>query len=215
MKDIISRRRKELGMTQQELADKLFISDKVVSKWETGKSIPDTTILVDLSKALDISLNELLETSSSNQANLKGSSTQMLKSKFNILLIVFFTIEIISALFLIVSAMFIEENSEKVWPFILLGCAIVFELMDISYCFVRYNQLVYKYPKIVLLRKKYFNFLIWLSYPIVFAATICFIIMVFEENQTIWSLLSSALYLAIAIILTIINMKKKKSQRNG
>lgn len=51
MKDIISRRRKELGMTQQELADKLFISDKVVSKWETGKSIPDTTILIDLAKA--------------------------------------------------------------------------------------------------------------------------------------------------------------------
>lgn len=51
--------------------------------------------------------------------------------------------------------------------------------------------------------------------PIVFAATICFIIMVFDENQTIWSLLSSALYLAIAIILTIINMRKKKSQRNG
>lgn len=38
MKDIISKRRKELGLTQQELADKLFVSDKVISKWETGVS---------------------------------------------------------------------------------------------------------------------------------------------------------------------------------
>lgn len=38
MKDIISKRRKELGLTQQELAEKLFVSDKVISKWETGIS---------------------------------------------------------------------------------------------------------------------------------------------------------------------------------
>lgn len=39
MKEIISKRRKELGLTQQELADKLFVSDKVISKWETGVSL--------------------------------------------------------------------------------------------------------------------------------------------------------------------------------
>ena len=57
MKDIIVRRRKELGLTQQELADKLFVSDKVISKWETGKSVPDTSILVELANVLGISLN--------------------------------------------------------------------------------------------------------------------------------------------------------------
>lgn len=61
MKDIISKRRKELGLTQQALADKLFVSDKVISKWETGKSVPDTSILVELSKVLEISLDELLK----------------------------------------------------------------------------------------------------------------------------------------------------------
>ena len=39
MKDIIATRRKELGYTQQQLAEKLNISDKVVSKWETGGSL--------------------------------------------------------------------------------------------------------------------------------------------------------------------------------
>lgn len=61
MKDIISKRRKELGLTQQELADKLFVSDKVISKWETGKSVPDTSILVELANVLEISLDELLK----------------------------------------------------------------------------------------------------------------------------------------------------------
>lgn len=38
MKNIILKRRKQLGLTQQELADKLFVSNKVISKWETGVS---------------------------------------------------------------------------------------------------------------------------------------------------------------------------------
>lgn len=53
--------RKEKGMTQQELADKLFLSNKAVSKWETGNSIPDVALLVPLSEALGVSVMELLE----------------------------------------------------------------------------------------------------------------------------------------------------------
>ena len=53
--------RKEKGMTQKELAQQLFISDKAVSKWETGKSIPDITLLVPLSELLEVSVTELLE----------------------------------------------------------------------------------------------------------------------------------------------------------
>ena len=40
--------RKEKGVTQKELAKELFISDKAISKWETGVSIPDTALLVPL-----------------------------------------------------------------------------------------------------------------------------------------------------------------------
>ena len=41
----IAELRKEKGMTQRELAEKLFISDKAVTKWETAQSIPDITLL--------------------------------------------------------------------------------------------------------------------------------------------------------------------------
>lgn len=53
-------RRIELGMTQQQLADKLGITDKAVSKWERAVSYPDITILRELADALAVSVTELL-----------------------------------------------------------------------------------------------------------------------------------------------------------
>mgnify|MGYP002508013710 FL=1 len=52
--------RKEKGLTQTQLAEKLNITNRAVSKWETGKSIPDAAIMLDLCKILGISVNELL-----------------------------------------------------------------------------------------------------------------------------------------------------------
>ncbi len=52
--------RKEKGLTQTQLAEQLNITNRAVSKWETGKSIPDASIMLDLCKILGISVNELL-----------------------------------------------------------------------------------------------------------------------------------------------------------
>lgn len=56
----IAKLRKEKNMTQAELADKLNITDRAISKWETGKGMPDSGIMLDLCKELKISVNELL-----------------------------------------------------------------------------------------------------------------------------------------------------------
>lgn len=56
----VARLRKERGYTQRELAERLFISDKAVSKWETGVSIPDTALLIPLAQMLGVSVTELL-----------------------------------------------------------------------------------------------------------------------------------------------------------
>ena len=53
--------RKEKGLTQKELADKLYVSDKTVSKWECGKGMPDISMLVPLGELLGVSVTELLE----------------------------------------------------------------------------------------------------------------------------------------------------------
>ncbi len=52
--------REKMGMTQAELAEKLCVSDKAVSKWETGRGFPDVSLLEPLGKALRISVPELL-----------------------------------------------------------------------------------------------------------------------------------------------------------
>lgn len=57
---IISEARKNKGMTQNDLASKLHISDKAISKWERGLGCPDISFLIPLSQILDISLHELL-----------------------------------------------------------------------------------------------------------------------------------------------------------
>lgn len=52
--------RKAKGLTQKEVAESIGVSDKTVSKWENGNSIPDTSILIPLCSVLDITVNELL-----------------------------------------------------------------------------------------------------------------------------------------------------------
>jgi transcriptional regulator with XRE-family HTH domain len=59
--EFLSRQRKELGCTQKELAKKLFVSDKAVSKWERGLSLPDISLLIPLAAILEVSVTELLE----------------------------------------------------------------------------------------------------------------------------------------------------------
>ena len=50
----IARRRKELNLTQRELADKLGITDRAVSKWENGRCMPDLSLLQPLSRILRV-----------------------------------------------------------------------------------------------------------------------------------------------------------------
>ena len=56
----ISSCRKEKGLTQAQLAEYLGITDRAVSKWETGKSLPDPSIMLELYSLLNIDVNELL-----------------------------------------------------------------------------------------------------------------------------------------------------------
>ena len=56
----ISSERKRKGYTQKQLAEKLGISDKTVSKWETGNGFPEVSLLIPLCSELDITVNELL-----------------------------------------------------------------------------------------------------------------------------------------------------------
>ena len=76
---IISEARKKLNITQQELADKLHITDKAVSKWERGICCPDISVLIPLTEILNISLYDLLRGKTNNKNELETT----LKSTIN------------------------------------------------------------------------------------------------------------------------------------
>ena len=75
---VIRKLRERKNMTQEELADKVFVSSKAVSKWETGQGFPNISLLEPLAKVLDISVIELL---SGEDIRNQNRSSNMVKGK--------------------------------------------------------------------------------------------------------------------------------------
>ena len=113
---IIFERRKAKGFTQKDLARQLGITDKAISKWERGLSCPDISLLIPLSKLLEVSTGELL----SGEQNL--SETQVLTKQ-----IVDETIRYSSKL--------TAYKIEKIKQGIFFGLSVVF-LLTIMICFI-------------------------------------------------------------------------------
>lgn len=76
---VIRELREKKKMTQLQLAEKLGVSDKAVSRWETGKGYPDITLLESIADAFDISVTELISGNTVYNANV---SANMLRSLF-------------------------------------------------------------------------------------------------------------------------------------
>lgn len=72
----IAQLRKEKGLTQLQLAELLNVTDKAVSRWETGKNYPDIDMFEDLSKILEVSVSELLEGKRIDKENLLTTSEE-------------------------------------------------------------------------------------------------------------------------------------------
>ena len=67
--------RERLGITQQQLADKLCVTNKAVSKWECGVTLPDISLLVPLCRVLGLTVQELLDEYDGKSANAPGCQT--------------------------------------------------------------------------------------------------------------------------------------------
>ena len=78
---IIKELREKEKLTQMELAGIIGVSDKAISKWETGKGLPDINLIESLSKALKVSITELMN---GEYIINKNKSSNMLKSKFSV-----------------------------------------------------------------------------------------------------------------------------------
>lgn len=81
----IAQRRRDVGLTQMQLAEKLDITDRAVSKWETGRSLPDSAIMLELCDVLKITVNDLLcgevVTMENYNKELENNLLEMVKEK--------------------------------------------------------------------------------------------------------------------------------------
>ena len=81
----IAEKRKENNLTQMKLAEMLSVTDRAVSKWETGKSLPDSSIMIELCNILKITVNDLLSGEMVNVENynndLESKLIEMVKQK--------------------------------------------------------------------------------------------------------------------------------------
>ncbi len=130
----IAAMRKEKNLTQRELADRLYISDKTVSKWETGKGLPEVSLMLPLCGILGITVNELLTGEKLIDSEYKEKAEETIlnlvkekeESKKNIWLsVITIIVTIISAVTIVMMSGIFEMQE---WQRILL---IVIALIDI------------------------------------------------------------------------------------
>ena len=112
--NFIKTKRKELNLTQEELAEKLFVTEKAVSRWETGRGTPDISLLIPLSKALKVEIPEILN-GEENKKN-KNDIEKLIeyneltkKSKFNFKIKLIILLYVLSILFFL-SYLRVEYN---------------------------------------------------------------------------------------------------------
>lgn len=108
----IAELRKQKGFTQKELAENLMVTDKAISRWETGKGLPDTSLLKPLGDVLGVSVTELLSGKKIEEVDMKeradniilealNYSKRMLASVISVIIFIIGIAFIISPLFLV------------------------------------------------------------------------------------------------------------------
>ena len=108
----IAELRKQKGFTQKELAENLMVTDKAISRWETGKGLPDTSLLKPLGDVLGVSITELLSGKRIEEVDMKEQadniileslnySKRMLASVISVIIFIIGIAFIISPLFLV------------------------------------------------------------------------------------------------------------------
>ena len=137
----IAERRRSVNLTQAQLAEKLNITDRAVSKWETGRAMPDTALMLDLCGVLKITVNDLLNgeeisMENNNQKNeeLLLEMAQELEKKNKTIWTTMWVIMIVSIIALLtaitVAALFIPEGP---WQLVAIVCICVVFLIPCFY----------------------------------------------------------------------------------
>ncbi|MBC1651594.1 helix-turn-helix domain-containing protein [Listeria booriae] len=124
--EVISKRRKELGLTQKQLADKIAVTDKAVSKWERGVGLPDTSLLPSIAEALDIDVQTLF-TGGNQNTNRKNNSLR----NYLIGLVIIFAMLLLGFIFSIITA--VSNGSDILWLYNIIDVFAGIIILSIPY----------------------------------------------------------------------------------
>ena len=133
----IASRRKEKGLTQQELGNNLFVTDKAVSKWERGLSLPDITILEKLSNELDTDIYSILQVEKKNNIDIEKILNEERKK---------------------IKKQIKKKTALILLPIIFVGCIVLFKLIPFGYS-VEHTRYTHTENKIINLGVPKFSFM--------------------------------------------------------
>lgn len=173
----IAEMRKQNNMTQKDLAEKLNVSDKVISKWETGKCLPDVETMLKLSKVLDVSISELYECVEKNEKTIADDYNEERIWQYKKYSIVSCFLILLSLVFLL----FLTENwsrfdnIEDILRFILIMLSISSFTLGIIFQLTQFIRL-YSYSKNKFYKEEYTEVL--KKYGIIFLICLAIVLIV-------------------------------------
>lgn len=173
----IAQMRKMNNMTQKDLAEKLNVSDKVISKWETGKCLPDVETMLKLSKVLDVSISELyecVEKSEKTTAEDYNEERIWQYKKYSIVSYFLILLSLVFLLFLTVNwSRF--DNIEDILRFILIMFSISSFILGIFFQLTQFIRL-YSFSKNKYYREEYVK--VMKKYGIIFLICLAIVLIV-------------------------------------
>lgn len=219
--NLIASRRKELKLTQKELALKLNVSDKTVSKWETGASYPEVTFLATIAKALDMNLSDFFGVEEMHEQAIdleeQESYDDIIIGKYKNR--VFLTIGLIMVAYILIFTAIVIQNVNLQLVMIGVGVAIyVISLVNFISCNVSfrsfYNQKFYIHNYDYVFYKYSVTIVIILVFPFIIFSLLSSSRIDISTIRGIFFLVSILLVIASYIVLMVIsrlaNFKIKK-----
>lgn len=124
---VVREKRKEQGLTQEQLAEKIFVSKKTISNWENGRTTPDIESLIQIAHLFELSLDSLLLEGSTIVADFKK------REQLAELTRIYWLGPMITEVLLLILLYFPAEESEKQWTLLVIVLAALTNLISILY----------------------------------------------------------------------------------
>ena len=203
IKDIICYNRKRLGLTQEQLAEKLNVSNKTVSKWETGKSYPDVLLVPAITKELGISINQFFDCEDT-KPEVIGKSNKEKLTKIRSNLILAFCFLLFAPIFVVVPTMLLQtiEVAMFCWVSGIVLWLVSIILVIVENSKIKYFNFMKNDQKLAVSLKNITGTYCFVWYLITFVLT--FFLVDLLDNRILVCIISILIHLVFSFLIYII-----------